>query len=152
MKYFDKNPKEGGIEISLWDYLEQSGIIDKAKKLGKTINPTHNFELLKQTRIEQYAIKKDKFVKERELNKIETKAIDKILFFKEWLYKELETVEQWLSDKYPNGDRKIIRETLSLVKDVWKNENLGRPDYIHVELGREMKNNNDETGKFRKII
>ena len=85
MKYFDKNPKEGGIEISLWDYLEQSGIIDKAKKLGKTINPTHNFELLKQTRIEQYAIKKDKFVKERELNKIETKAIDKILFFKELL-------------------------------------------------------------------
>lgn len=39
---------------------------------------------------------------------------------------------------------KIIRETLSLVKDIWANENLGRPDYIHVELGREMKNNNKD--------
>ncbi len=43
---------------------------------------------------------------------------------------------------------KIIRETLSLVKDIWANEKLGRPDYIHVELGREMKNNNED----RKII
>ncbi len=43
---------------------------------------------------------------------------------------------------------KVIRETLSLVKDVWKNEKLGRPDYIHVELGREMKNNNDDRKKI----
>lgn len=43
---------------------------------------------------------------------------------------------------------KVIRETLNLVKDVWKNENLGRPDYIHVELGREMKNNNDDRKKI----
>ena len=39
---------------------------------------------------------------------------------------------------------KIIRETLSLVKDIWKDEKLGRPDFIHVELGREMKNNNKD--------
>ncbi len=43
---------------------------------------------------------------------------------------------------------KIIRETLSLVKDIWANEKLGRPDYIHVELGREMKNNNDDRKKI----
>lgn len=43
---------------------------------------------------------------------------------------------------------KIIRETLSLVKDIWNNETLGRPDYIHVELGREMKNNNEERKKI----
>lgn len=43
---------------------------------------------------------------------------------------------------------KIIRETLSLVKDIWKNEKLGRPDYIHVELGREMKNNNEDRKKI----
>lgn len=46
---------------------------------------------------------------------------------------------------------KIIRETLSLVKDVWKNETLGRPDYIHVELGREIKNNNEERKKIAEI-
>ena len=43
---------------------------------------------------------------------------------------------------------KIIRETLSLVKDIWNNETLGRPDYIHVELGREMKNNNEDRKKI----
>jgi len=43
---------------------------------------------------------------------------------------------------------KIIRETLKLVKDIWQNENLGRPDYIHVELGREMKNTNDDRRKI----
>ena len=36
---------------------------------------------------------------------------------------------------------KVIRETLKLVKDIWKNPELGRPDFIVVELGREMKNN-----------
>lgn len=39
---------------------------------------------------------------------------------------------------------KVIRETLCLVKDIWANESLGRPDFIHVELGREMKNNNED--------
>ncbi len=43
---------------------------------------------------------------------------------------------------------KVIRETLSLVKNIWNNETLGRPDYIHVELGREMKNNNEERKKI----
>lgn len=43
---------------------------------------------------------------------------------------------------------KVIRETLSLVKDIWKNEKLGRPDYIHVELGRELKNSNEDRKKI----
>lgn len=43
---------------------------------------------------------------------------------------------------------KTIRETLSLVKDIWNNEKLGRPDFIHVELGREMKNNNEDRKKI----
>ncbi|MEI9810800.1 MAG: type II CRISPR RNA-guided endonuclease Cas9 [Bacteroidota bacterium] len=43
---------------------------------------------------------------------------------------------------------KVIRETLSLIKDIWKNEALGRPDYIHVELGREMKNNSENRKKI----
>lgn len=43
---------------------------------------------------------------------------------------------------------KIIRETLTLVKDIWKNDKLGRPDFIHVELGREMKNNNEDRKKI----
>jgi len=43
---------------------------------------------------------------------------------------------------------KTIRETLRLIKDIWKNEKLGRPDFIHVELGRELKNNNEEREKI----
>lgn len=43
---------------------------------------------------------------------------------------------------------KVIRETLKLVKEIWKNESLGRPDFIHVELGREMKNNAEERKKI----
>lgn len=43
---------------------------------------------------------------------------------------------------------KVIRETLNLVKDIWKNEKLGRPDYIHVELGRQMRNNNEDRKKI----
>jgi CRISPR-associated endonuclease Csn1 len=43
---------------------------------------------------------------------------------------------------------KVIRETLNLVKDIWQNNYLGRPDYIHVELGREMKNNSEDRQKI----
>lgn len=43
---------------------------------------------------------------------------------------------------------KVIRETLSLVKDIWQDTTLGRPDFIHVELGREMKNNNEDRRKL----
>ncbi len=39
---------------------------------------------------------------------------------------------------------KVIRETLKIVKDIWGNERLGRPDFIHVELGRDLKKTNKE--------
>jgi len=43
---------------------------------------------------------------------------------------------------------KVIRETLKLVKDVWKM--YGRPDFIHVELARELKKNNKEKEEITK--
>ena len=45
---------------------------------------------------------------------------------------------------------KTIRETLNLIKEIWKNEHLGRPDFIHVELGRELKNNNKDREEITK--
>jgi CRISPR-associated endonuclease Csn1 len=39
----------------------------------------------------------------------------------------------------------VVRETLHLVKDVWKK--YGRPDEIHIELGRELKKNAEEKKK-----
>jgi CRISPR-associated endonuclease Csn1 len=39
----------------------------------------------------------------------------------------------------------VVRETLHLVKDIWKK--YGQPDEIHIELGRELKKNMDEKKK-----
>jgi len=58
----------------------------------------------------------------------------------------------------------IIRETLHVVKDVWKN--YGQPDQIHIEMSRELKNpkeereriannqnkNKDEKERIRKLL
>ena len=42
----------------------------------------------------------------------------------------------------------VVRETLLLVKDVWKK--YGQPDEIHIELGRELKKNAEEKEKITK--
>jgi len=39
---------------------------------------------------------------------------------------------------------KLVREALNLVRDIWQDPALGRPDYIHVELGRELRKNNKQ--------
>ena len=41
---------------------------------------------------------------------------------------------------------KVTRETLALVSDVWKQ--FGRPDEIHIELARDLKNNKDDRKKI----
>lgn len=43
----------------------------------------------------------------------------------------------------------IIRETLFVVKDLW--EKYGQPDEIHIELGRELKKNEEERKKLSEI-
>lgn len=43
----------------------------------------------------------------------------------------------------------VVNETLALVKEVWKQ--YGRPDEIHVELARELKNNTDERKKIAEV-
>ena len=40
----------------------------------------------------------------------------------------------------------IVRETLFVVKDLWKQH--GQPDEIHIELGRDLKKNMDERAKI----
>jgi len=49
----------------------------------------------------------------------------------------------------------VITETLRVVRDIWKQYGKGAKDYfdeIHVELGREMKNNADERKRLSSII
>jgi CRISPR-associated endonuclease Csn1 len=43
----------------------------------------------------------------------------------------------------------IVRETLFVVKDVWKQ--FGQPDEIHIELGRDLKKNAEERKKISEI-
>jgi CRISPR-associated endonuclease Csn1 len=43
----------------------------------------------------------------------------------------------------------IVRETLFVVKDVWKK--FGQPDEIHIELGRDLKKNKDERKRISEV-
>ncbi|MGB9665544.1 MAG: type II CRISPR RNA-guided endonuclease Cas9, partial [Ignavibacteria bacterium] len=44
----------------------------------------------------------------------------------------------------------VVRETLNLVKDVWKQ--YGQPDEIHIELARDLKNNSETRKKISELI
>lgn len=44
----------------------------------------------------------------------------------------------------------LINETLMVVKDIWKNNDYGKPDEIRIELARELKNNADRRAKMYK--
>ena len=55
--------------ISVWEFMEQTGTIDRMKQNGITINPTHSFELLKKTRLEIFEKVKQNFIEERKIKK-----------------------------------------------------------------------------------
>jgi CRISPR-associated endonuclease Csn1 len=46
----------------------------------------------------------------------------------------------------------VVNETLRLVQDIWKEETLGRPDEIHIELARELKKNAKERKEISEMI
>ena len=85
MKYYDK--KEGGKEISLWEFMEQKGIIDRMKQNGITINPTHSCELLKKTRLEIFEKVKQNFIEERKIKKLLTFFLRLLKKFILWLFR-----------------------------------------------------------------
>ena len=96
MKFYEE---ENGKQISFWKLLEIT-------KLTSGLNPTHNFKLLKPHRLKQYEEAIVNFNDEMALNEVEIKPIDIPMLYSEWLNNELKVVEQWLSDKYPNGQKK----------------------------------------------
>src|SRR5712675_3554027 len=64
--YFIKNGKQ---VMSSWDFLTSTGLVKSVKdKHGVTINPTHNFKLLKLVRLQFFENAKQKFIEERTLN------------------------------------------------------------------------------------
>lgn len=46
----------------------------------------------------------------------------------------------------------VVNETLRLVQDIWKNDQLGRPAQIHIELARELKKNAAERKEISDMI
>jgi len=96
MKFYEE---ENGKQISFWKVLEIT-------KLTSGLNPTHSFELLKPHRLKQYEDTIVAFTDEMALNEVEITPIDIPMLYSDWLNDELKIIEQWLSDKYPNGDKK----------------------------------------------
>ena len=113
MKFYDKDPNDGGKEVPFWDYFTKSGQYNYFRERGITINPVHSFELLKKVRFEQYQIHKQKFIEERNFNRLNTLDSDLNLFYGIWLNNELEVVERWLSATHPNGEKKKVKESIS---------------------------------------
>jgi hypothetical protein len=81
---------------------------DFAKSQGIKINPTHNFDLLKEHRLELFKKEVKKFEEERVVDKVTTTEFDFYLFYFAWLKKELKVIEQWMSDTYPKGQKKNV--------------------------------------------
>ena len=109
MKFYEE---ENGKQISFWKFLEIT-------KLTSGLNPTHSFELLKSHRLKQYEDKLVASTDKRLLNELETTLFDISMLYSEWLNNEMKVVEQWLSDKYPNGQKKkplLSEEKIEIVK------------------------------------
>ena len=109
MKFYEE---ENGKQISFWKFLEIT-------KLTSGLNPTHSFELLKPHRLKQYEDTIVIFNDEMALNEVEITPIDIPMLYSDWLNDELKIIEQWLSDKYPNGDKKkplLKSEKIEIVK------------------------------------
>jgi len=109
MKFYEEENEK---QISFWKFLEIT-------KLTSGLNPTHSFELLKSHRLKQYEDKLVASTDKRLLNELETTLFDISMLYSEWLNNEMKVVEQWLSDKHPNGDKKkplSFEEKIEIVK------------------------------------
>jgi hypothetical protein len=91
--------------ISVWEFMEQTGTIDRMKQNGITINPTHSFELLKKTRLEIFEKVKQNFIEERKIKKLLTSDFEIGCLYYSWLKREFEIIKNWLLDKPSNSDQ-----------------------------------------------
>lgn len=131
---------KGKRQMSGWEFMSKSGLIDRMAKKGMTINPTHDYELLKPVRKGLYDKAKDNFIKERTLDKLQTTEIEINYFYISWLNNELKVIEQWLSDKYPNGKKKTIKTSNSNQIEILKYQ-----QFVLSEIEKAEQENNRNT-------
>ena len=115
--YYDNEPEKGGEKIPLHKHIKSTG-------LDKLFNPTHDFEKLKEFRLNQFESKKVILKKERDFEEIKTNENDFKIFYKLWLEHELEVIKMWLSDSYPNGIKKKIKNSKSNQVEIIKYKNF----------------------------
>lgn len=101
--------------MTWWDFLNEAGIVDAIKQKG-AFNPIHSFELLKTIKLEQYEKARQSFVEERELNKLETGKFEFDSHYISWLNHELKKVEKWLSDTFPNGNKRLKKSNSTQIE------------------------------------
>lgn len=117
----DKVPEGTKRVYTYYDFLKEIGWLHAMEKEGFIINPTHNFELLKETRIE----KKYKPALQAFLDDFKKKVgkdpdeYDIKFFYNEWLKKELEIAKDWLI----NAKRAVNKRQISKYID-WVNNEL----------------------------
>jgi hypothetical protein len=102
--YFVKNGKR---QMSDWDFLKQTGTLERFEKAGFSLNPTHDFEQLKPVRLSKYETAKQGFIEERKINRITTTDFELNLFYIAWLKGELKVIEGWLLGSEINGKRRL---------------------------------------------
>lgn len=98
--------KGGKKQMSDWDFLTQTGTVDRLSKMGVPLNPTHDVNLLIEHRNNQYKVAEAKFVEERNLNKVPYTSLEENFFKITWFKGELKKIEGWLG-KYSNGKRRL---------------------------------------------
>jgi hypothetical protein len=119
--------KDGKQQMPLYDFIK--GMFPDAP-----INQTHNFDLLKAHRLNQYSDAEAKFIEERNIDRVETGDLEKNVFYHGWLRHEIKVIEQWLSDTYPSGEKKKILPSASRQIEILKYKQFVDDEIQRIEI------------------
>lgn len=148
LKFYDNDPKNGGKNIPIHKFVN---LFD----FKQPLNPTHNFNELRNFRLEQFETKKQEFLKERNFNEVETTDFDFQMLYEIWLKNELKIIKQWLSDIFPNGKKKTISrkdsESVEILKyELFINDEL--LNFTKQTLDFENTKNKSKVKEFNPLI
>lgn len=145
---------ENGKKVkSDWDFMTDSGIIKGMKeRFNVDINPTHDFNMLKRHRLKQYETYLSEIKNERELNHQDTTPFEENYFYYGWLNHELKAISNWLSDTYPNGEKKRIRPSESEQFELLKYRNFIDQEILKLQKIDEEIPDESEPSRTKEII
>lgn len=130
--------KDGQQQMPVYDFV-------KAINPDAPINPTHNFDLLKQHRLNTYNDAEAKFIEQRNINRVGTGDLEKNIFYHGWLRHELEIIEQWLSDTYPSGEKKKILTPASNQIEILKYKQFVDTEIERIEISVNGNSSNNSS-------